>query len=157
MNVVVIPRRSRPVRVAAAPAAVAGLGVCLVRIGIVGTLVVAVVTVAVMIAALQLYPALYRKRHRGRLDTAGVDLAAEAAYDGRPGAIRIFADRFEFTGARGGATVCTYKRDVSRAELEKVGGIVRATRATLIMNDGRETKCTITAPVEDVERALIAT
>jgi hypothetical protein len=138
-------------RVVAAPAAFAGIVVCLVRIGVVGTLVVIMITLVVLFTFLRLYPAFYRRAKA--TNGEAVDLRAEASCEGKPGSIGVFKDRLEFR-SRSGDTVCTLKRDVAMARLTPISRLILATRVTLIMRDGRETHFTITAGAEMVAQAL---
>jgi hypothetical protein len=118
-------------RVAGAPAALVGIIVCLVRIGVLGTLVVVSLTAAALFALLRLYPALYRHKP----SAPGVALRAEASWEGWPGVLCISGDRLEFSSKTGQVTSLA-KSEVSTADLADVRRLVRGTRATLETGGG---------------------
>jgi len=118
MNVVVHPAlRSSAKKVAGGPVGLVGVIVCLVRIGVVGTLVVVTLTVLVLLALLRAYPAIYRRRAS---NAGGEGLTAEASSGGHPGVLRITANSVEFSSNKTRQVTRLAKAEISQADLADV-------------------------------------
>ncbi len=116
MNVVVHPAlRSSAKKVAGGPVGLVGVIVCLVRIGVVGTLVVVTLSVLVLLALLRAYPAIYRRRAS---NAGGEGLTASSG--GHPGVLRITANSVEFSSNKTRQVTRLAKAEISQADLADV-------------------------------------
>jgi hypothetical protein len=108
-------------------------------------------TVAALVGIVRVHTARYRRRSRA----PGVILRAETSWEEKPGALSISKDYVAFS-AKSGEVTRLAKVDLALADLADVRSLIRLTRATLSTEAGDVFHLTITAPADDVAKALSA-
>lgn len=155
LDVVRAPGRSaaRPSLLPAFPAAVGALVICATQIGLLGTALVAVVTVLVIVGGLRLYVARVARVNSRRAVRGEESIRVDGSWNGKAGKAQVSRAGVDFAATHGGQSAAMAD-EIQRIELSPVRAIIRATRARLFMTDGSEIRVTFTAPIDTIARAL---
>jgi hypothetical protein len=140
-------------RAGLAVAGVCAIAIAALSVGAGAAVAAAAIGAVGVIWFLRSYPAAYQRISRRRAARHGAVLIAPASVDGRGGNLAVFADYVEFRPARRGDVVRIDKDAVRTAALTHPP-LLRVTRVLLTMVDGSTASWLVTAPVDDLARAL---
>jgi hypothetical protein len=147
------PRRRGASPIVGVPVALGSLIIGVRTLGVLGTVVTAVLAFAAFLLLTRGWSAIWRKRALWRQDDGGdAVLIAPASLDGRAGVVRVFDAFLEWTHKDGEAVRVTDSQ-IESVALSPVP-LVSGTRLTAALSDGGVLVITITAPIADVEAAL---
>src|SRR4051794_10651597 len=155
MRVVTAPRDRSAGKVPGALATGTGaIVIGVVNFGIQQMVIVALVSFGVLVLILRIVPPLGKSRLERRAKRSEDLLVAWATRDGRAGKLHISRADVVFDGKKVTDDLVLRKDDVAEAELSPVSPLVRGTRVRFTRPGLGEVKFTVTAPLEDVRRAL---
>lgn len=130
----------------ALPAAFGALLIALVKLGVVATAVIILVTIPVFTGCIRVLSGWYRRRLERRYAEPGLVLCGEASINKVAGVFRVSAGSIEWRSRRGSVEpVALSLSEVTSAVLVPIGALfIRATRLSLTTSDGSRFEMTLT-------------